>query len=337
MESKFQLDLLRRLRRLRTGKCTRALVRETSLSVNDLIAPLFVVEGEGPPQPVEAMPGVFRYSITDLLKECESIAGLGIPAVLLFPCLESSVKSPSGIEALNENTLVLKAIRAIKEAVPELTLIADIALDPYTTHGHDGVLNRAGTDVDNDATVATLGQMALLNAQAGVDWVAPSDMMDGRVGYIRSLLDKHHLSETAVLAYSAKFASPLYGPFRTAVGSEVEKGTYLDKRTYQLETGNRRQALTEALLDEEEGADVLMVKPAGGYLDIIRELRNATHLPIAAYQVSGEYAQIHAAAKMGWMDLDRCRNESLLSIKRAGADMILTYFAKGVAQSLRAQ
>ncbi len=335
MEKKFQLDLPRRLRRLRKNNSVRALVRETTLCVSDLIAPLFVVEGQGPPQPIESMPEIFRYSIADLLKECEEIANLGISAVILFPCLEPSLKKSAGTEALNENTLVLRAIRAIKQAIPELTLITDIALDPYTTHGHDGILNNAGTDVDNDRTVSVLAQMAVLSAQAGVDWVAPSDMMDGRVGHIRSALDHENLTETAILAYSAKFASPLYGPFRNAVDSALEAGTYLDKRTYQLETGNRHQALAEALLDEEEGADVLMVKPAGGYLDIIRELRNATKLPLAAYQVSGEYVQMHAAAKMGWLELEPCRDESLLSIKRAGADMILTYFAKEVARTLK--
>ena len=243
----------------------------------------------------------------------------------------------NGTEALKENTLVLKAVRAIKKAVPALTVLTDIALDPYTQHGHDGLLNQAGTDVDNDRTVEVLARMAVLHAQAGVDWVAPSDMMDGRVACIRAALDKAGFNQTGILAYAAKFASAFYGPFREAVGSSNDSGKhiYLDKRTYQLEVGNRRQALREALLDAAEGADALMVKPAGSYLDVIREIREETPLPVAAYQVSGEYAQLQAAAAQGWLDLDRCRDETLLSIKRAGADMILTYFAEDAARALQ--
>ena len=228
---------------------------------------------------------------------------------------------------------MLRAIRAIKAAVPEFTVITDLALDPYTEHGHDGLWDAAAQDLANDATVEVLTEMALLAAEAGVDMVAPSDMMDGRVGAIRSALDDNDFEKTAIMAYSAKFASALYGPFRDAVGSASNAGSRnLNKRTYQLNPANRREALVEIALDEEEGADVLMVKPAGLYLDIIREVREETELPLAAYQVSGEYAQIMAAAEKGWLDLESCRDESLLAIRRAGADMILTYFAKAFVQ-----
>ena len=335
MKDAFSLDLTSRPRRLRASASRRALVEETSLSPSDLIAPLFVVDGDGSPEPVGAMPGVSRLPITALLEECRTLNGLGIPAVALFPCLDAKLKDPAGSAALDEKTLIIRAVRAVKEAVPELTVITDIALDPYTDHGHDGLLDEAGTDVLNDATVAVLAEMAVLHARAGVDWVAPSDMMDGRVGAIRRALDRAGATHTGILAYSAKFASAFYGPFREAVGSAAPAGRPpLDKRTYQLTPGNRREALREIRLDEAEGADVLMVKPAGPYLDIIRDVRNHTDLPVAAYQVSGEYAQIHAAAERGWLDLKACRNESLLAIKRAGADMILTYFARAVAEDL---
>ena len=332
-----QQNLPLRLRRLRTRKSLRNLVRETTLSSSDLIAPLFVVDGQGPNQSIPSMPRVERRSITDLVHYCEKLADLGIPAIALFPCLEPNLKGAKGIEALKENTLVLRAVHAVKKAVPTLAVLTDIALDPYTDHGHDGLLNQEGTDVDNDRTVEVLTRMAVLHAQAGVDWVAPSDMMDGRVACIRSALDTAGFTQTGILAYAAKFASAFYGPFREAVGSSINSGkdAYLDKRTYQLEVGNRRQALREALLDVAEGADALMVKPAGSYLDVIREIREETLLPIAAYQVSGEYAQLQAAAAQGWLDLDRCRDETLLSIKRAGADMILTYFAEDAARALQ--
>jgi porphobilinogen synthase len=229
---------------------------------------------------------------------------------------------------------VVRAVRAVKRSVPELLIFTDVALDPYTTHGHDGVLTVGGDDVDNDATVAILGPMSVLHARAGVDFVAPSDMMDGRVQAIRKALDDAQLPHTGIMAYSAKFASAFYGPFREAVGSASAAGTRaLDKRTYQLNPANRREAIADALLDEDEGADILMVKPAGPYLDVLAELRASTRLPLAAYQVSGEYAQIHAAARLGWLDLERSRDESLLAIRRAGADFILTYFARSFAES----
>lgn len=320
---------------MRGTAAVRALVQETSVRVDDLIAPLFVLEGDGPAQPVASMPGVSRTTIAGLVEECAQLAALKIRAVALFPCLGPERKNAKGSEALNPDTLILRAVRAVKTQVPEILVITDIALDPYTSHGHDGVLTPDGSDVDNDATVEILAAMAVLHAEAGTDIVAPSDMMDGRVRAIRQSLDNAKRTGTGILAYAAKFASSYYGPFRDAVGSAQAANTHsLDKRTYQLNPANRREARLEALLDEHEGADVLMVKPAGPYLDILREIRQKTLLPLAAYQVSGEYAQIHAAAQRGWLDLEGARDESLLAIKRAGADMILTYFARVVAESL---
>jgi porphobilinogen synthase len=336
MADSFKLDLAVRPRRLRRNASVRALVEETVLRPADFIAPLFVVDGKGAPEPIGSMPGVSRLNIVDLVKECRALAKLGVPAVALFPKLDAKYKDDSGSAALQEDALILRAVRAVKKALPELVVMTDIALDPYTTHGHDGLLTADGRDVANDATVAVLVKMAALHARAGVDFVAPSDMMDGRVGAIRRGLDAAGFTETAIMAYSSKFASAYYGPFRDAVGSAKAAGTHaLDKRTYQLNPANRREAIVEALLDEAEGADVLMVKPAGAYLDIIRDVREATKKPLAAYQVSGEYAQIQAAAQLGWLDLARVRHESLLAIKRAGADMILTYFAKDMAAELR--
>ena len=330
-----KLNLTHRPRRLRRQPSRRALVAETVLRVEDLIAPLFVVDGKGRPEPIASMPGVSRFNITDLVKECRELHGLGVPAVALFPKLDARLKNAEGTEALNPKTLILRAVRAVKKAVPELSVITDVALDPYTSHGHDGVLNVALDDVDNDRTVAILCRMAVLQAAAGVDFVAPSDMMDGRVGAIRKALDAAGYTDTGILAYSAKYNSAYYGPFREAVGSAKAAGTrLLSKATYQMNPANRREAVREVQLDVAEGADIVMVKPAGLYLDIIREVRNSTRTPVAAYQISGEYAQIHAAAKLGWLDLGRCRDESLLAIKRAGADMILTYFAKDVAKIL---
>ncbi|MDP1579021.1 MAG: porphobilinogen synthase [Candidatus Didemnitutus sp.] len=333
MAKDFKLDLIHRPRRLRRTASRRAMVEETQLRIADLIAPLFVVDGKAPPDEIASMPGVFRLCIADLVKECAELHALGIRAVALFPKLDPKLKTASGQQALNRKTLVLRAVRAVKQAVPELTVITDVALDPYTTHGHDGVLTAAGDDVDNDRTVGILCQMAVLQAEAGVDFVAPSDMMDGRVGAIRRALDQAGHTNVGIIAYSAKYNSAYYGPFRDAVGSAQAAGTrLLSKATYQMNPANRREAIEEVLLDIQEGADVVMVKPAGAYLDIIREVRNATNKPVAAYQVSGEYAQIHAAARLGWLDLARCRQESLLAIKRAGADLILTYFAKDIAK-----
>ena len=334
MSDTFKLELNRRPRRTRRTTSLRALVRETEISPRHLIQPVFVVDGESSPEAIDSMPEIFRLSITDLIKECRELVDLGISAVALFPKIEDKLKSDDAKEALKPDTLVLRAIRAIKTEVPEISVVADLALDPYTLNGHDGLWDSCAQDLANDATVEVLTDMAVLAAEAGVDLVAPSDMMDGRVGAIRSALDGNGFEQTAIMAYSAKFASAYYGPFRDAVGSSGAAGTHdLDKRKYQLDPANRREALMEIALDEEEGADILMVKPAGPYLDIIREVREETELPLAAYQVSGEYAQIHAASQRGWLNLERCRDESLLAIRRAGADIILTYFAKAHAKA----
>jgi porphobilinogen synthase len=335
----FKLNLLHRPRRLRKTSSIRGLVNEVEVGVEHLIQPIFVIDGEGLAEPIESMPGMERLSIDQLLKNCRELQDLGIPAVALFPCLDQQLKSEDGREATNPDGLILRAIRALKEALPELTLITDLALDPYTSHGHDGLLDAEKKDLLNDATVERLVEMAVLAAEAGADFVAPSDMMDGRVGAIRAALDDLGHEHVAIMAYSAKFASAFYGPFRDAVGSgqALQPGAYLNKASYQLNPANTREALTELMLDEQEGADVLMVKPAGPYLDILHAARQKTNRPLAAYQVSGEYAQIIAAAERGWLDLERCREESLLAIRRAGADMILTYFARGYAQSIRSK
>lgn len=335
MSSSFKLDLVHRPRRLRRTPAIRALVEETVLRPQDFIAPLFVIDGKGEPVEIASMPGVFRLNISDLVKECRALWKLGVPGVALFPKLDSNLKDDEGTAALNEDALILRAVRAVKKALPEMAIMTDIALDPYTSHGHDGVLTPDGGDVDNDRTVAILCKMSVLHAQAGVDLVAPSDMMDGRIGAIRHALDAAALEQTGIMAYTAKYASAFYGPFRDAVGSSKAAGTrLLDKKTYQLNPANRREALVEVALDMAEGADIIMVKPAGPYLDIISDVRAATKRPVAAYQVSGEYAQLQAAARLGWLDLPRVRHESLLAIKRAGADIILTYFAKEMAKEL---
>ncbi len=325
-------DIPLRMRRLRSGPRIRSMLQETHLRPEQLIAPLFVKENLSEPEPVESMPGVFRMSIQDIVEECRKLDGLGIRAVALFPCNPPEIKDPFGSGALDPTGLAPRTVQAIKRAVPEMIVITDVALDPYTSHGHDGVLNADQSDVDNDATLNVLTQMARILAESGADWVAPSDMMDGRVGAIREVLDDSGFTQVSILAYSAKFNSAYYGPFRDAVGSQSSAGkVYLDKGTYQLNPANPREAIRDALLDQEEGADILMVKPAGAYLDIISELRRSSDLPIAAYQVSGEYAQIHAAAQNGWLDFKRTRDESLLAIRRAGADLILSYFAGEIA------
>ena len=335
MPNSFKLNLSQRPRRLRRTPAIRSLVEDTVLLPSNFIAPLFVFDGKGRPEPIASMPGVFRLNIRDLVRECRALWKLGVVSVALFPKLGARFKDGEGSAALREDALILRAVRAVKEALPGMVVMTDIALDPYTTHGHDGVLTADGRDVDNDRTVGILVQMAVLHASAGVDFVAPSDMMDGRVGAIRRALDAAGYENTSIMAYTAKYASAYYGPFRDAVGTAKAAGTpSLDKRTYQLNPENRRESLIELRLDEAEGADIVMVKPAGLYLDIIRQIRQATRKPIAAYQVSGEYSQIHAAARLGWLDLEMCRRESLLAIKRAGADMILTYFAREMAAEL---
>jgi len=331
----YQLDLVHRPRRLRQTQSLRDLVEETDLKVSKLIQPLFVIEGDSTREPVASMPGIERLSIDLLIKECESLIELGIGGVALFPKIDTALKCNMGREALNPSSLIYRAIKALRERFPELTIIADLALDPYTIDGHDGIVEIGSQSPLNDVTVDILAEMAVLAADAGATMVAPSDMMDGRVGVIRKTLDANAFESVLILSYAAKYASAFYGPFREAVGSvSLEEGTKIDKRSYQLNPANRREALLETNLDELEGADILMVKPAGPYLDIIREVRDSTILPIAAYQVSGEYAQIMAASEKGWLDLKTCRDESLLAIRRAGADMILTYFAKAYAQEL---
>jgi len=327
------VDLVRRMRRNRATSSIRSLVRETILRPEDLIQPLFVRSGEGAPEAVASMPGVARHTVATLVEECRKVADLGIPAVALFPCIESALKDPVGTHATNSSNILFCAIQAVKKATPGLTLIVDVALDPYTDHGHDGILDGKGS-IENDSTVEALCRLAVAQAKAGADIVAPSDMMDGRVGAIRAALDAEGHSGVGILAYSAKYASAYYGPFRDAVGSGKVSAP-LDKRTYQMDPANVREAILEVELDEREGADMVMVKPAGPYLDVIRAIREVTDLPLAAYQVSGEYAQIHAAAKLGWLGYASTRDEALLAIKRAGADMILTYFATEVAESLQ--
>jgi porphobilinogen synthase len=318
-----------RPRRNRKAPWSRALVRETSLSPSDLIWPLFITEDES--TPIITMPGVMRWTITQLVERAREALSLGIPALALFPCTNASLKNEEGSEALNPDNLICRALSAIKQAVPEIGLIADVALDPYTSHGHDGLLRNG--EILNDETVTLLVRQAVLLAQAGADIVAPSDMMDGRVKAIREGLDKAGFQNVQILSYAAKYASSFYGPFRDAVGSsQALKG---DKKTYQMDPANAREALREVALDEAEGADMVMVKPGLPYLDIIRMVRDMSLLPVFAYQVSGEYAMIEAAAQNGWLDGERAMMESLLSFKRAGADAILTYYAPRAAQLLR--
>lgn len=331
------LDQSTRLRRLRASAGIRSMLAETTVEPRHLIQPLFVTEGTEP-EPIASLPGISRIPLAQLAAKCIELQLLGIPGVALFPKVDPTRKTAEGAEALNPANLALRAIREVKAKSPGTVIFADIALDPYTTHGHDGILNAAGTDVDNDRTVDALVKMSIFTAQAGADFVAPSDMMDGRVKAIRQGLDAHGYTGTGILAYSAKFASAFYGPFRDAVGSARKADAApISKATYQMNPANRREAIREALLDVQEGADLLMVKPAGTYLDIIRDLREATNLPIAAYQVSGEYAQLHAAAEKGWLDLRATRDESLLAIRRAGADVILSYFAEAYARDFAAQ
>lgn len=333
MSKASEHPLFRRPRRNRATPSVRSMVRENVLCPGDLIQPLFVRAGDGKPEGIASMPGVVRHSVKTLAEECARVADLGIPAVALFPCIDPSLKDGSGTHALDPSNVLFEAIRAVKKGSPGLCIITDVALDPYTGHGHDGLLD-AGGDVENDSTVEALCKLAVAQAAAGADIVAPSDMMDGRVRAIREALDASGRQRVGILAYSAKYASAFYGPFRDAVGS-AKVSAPPDKRTYQMDPANVREALLEAELDEQEGADMLMVKPAGPYLDVIRAIREKTRLPLAAYQVSGEYSQIHAAAKLGWLDYESARDESLLAIKRAGADMILTYFASEVAAALR--
>ena len=322
----------RRLRRNRAQDFSRRLIAENNLSVNDLIYPVFIVEGNQITQPVASMPGVNRMSIDVLLKEAEQIVRLGIPVLSLFPAIEPEKKSLLAEEAYNENGLVPKAVRALKREFPELGILTDVALDPYTTHGQDGIINEHGY-VLNDVSVETLVKQALMQTHAGVDIIAPSDMMDGRIGAIRDELEAQGFHNTQIMAYSAKYASSFYGPFRDAVGSAKNiKGG--NKKTYQLDPSNSNEALQEIYQDLSEGADMVMVKPGMPYLDIIRRVKDTFAVPTFAYQVSGEYAMLKAAIENNWLEEKSAIMESLLCFKRAGADGILSYFSKQVAEWL---
>jgi porphobilinogen synthase len=321
-----------RLRRNRQTDWSRRLVRETSLSVNDLIWPVFVKEGGAKREAVPAMPGVSRVTIPALVEAAEHAAKLGVPAIALFPVIPREKKSEQAEEAWRANNLCNRAVRALKKAVPEIGVMCDVALDPYTSHGHDGLMK--DDRILNDETIETLCKQALAQAEAGADIVAPSDMMDGRIGRIRDALDADGHHGTLIMSYAAKYASAFYGPFREAVGSKAALGKG-DKRTYQMDPGNGDEAVRECALDVAEGADMLMVKPGMPYLDVLHRVKQAFRLPTYAYQVSGEYSMIKAAAQNGWLDHDRAMIESLHCFKRAGADGILTYFAIEVAQKLR--
>ncbi|MFV1995272.1 MAG: porphobilinogen synthase [Verrucomicrobiales bacterium] len=325
-----KLDLPRRPRRNRRSEVIRGLVRESSLGVEDLIYPLFIHAG-GQDEEIVSMPGCTRWSLDGLLGEIEEASALGVRALVLFPAIDESLKTPRAEEAWNPSGLIPGALERIRAEFPDMVLVTDVALDPYNSDGHDGVV---GPDerILNDVTVEILCNQALSHARAGADVVAPSDMMDGRVGAIRAALDTENFEDVSILAYTAKYASAFYGPFRGALESAPKSG---DKKTYQMDPANLREALREAKLDTAEGPDILMVKPAGPYLDVIRRLRDECTLPLAAYQVSGEYLMIKAAAARGWLDEDRIIRETLIGIRRAGADMILTYFAKQAASLLQ--
>jgi porphobilinogen synthase len=322
-----------RPRRVRADAFSRRLVRQTTLTVDDLICPMFVREGKGEREEISSMPGVERLSIDLLVAQVRELAALGIPAVALFPVTPTHLKSDDGREAFNPDGLTQRAVRAIKDAVPDIGVMTDVALDPFTTHGHDGVLDAKGY-VSNEVTVEVLVRQALSQARAGVDIVAPSDMMDGRIGAIRDALESEGHVNTRIMAYSAKYASAFYGPFRDAVGSAPNLGKS-GKQTYQMDPGNSDEALREVALDIAEGADMVMVKPGMPYLDIVRRVKDEFHMPTYAYQVSGEYAMLMAAARNGWIDERAVALESLLAFKRAGADGVLSYFSPRVARWLQ--
>jgi porphobilinogen synthase len=332
-EAEQQLALTKRPRRLRRNPSIRSLVSETQLTVDDLIYPMFVTEGENQKIEIVSMPDCYRYSLDLLLKEIAEIYSLGIKAVALFPVVSETKKDDNGTESYNPEGLAQQTVRAIKAQTPGMMVITDVALDPFTTHGHDGVIDEQGV-ILNDETVAILVKMAVSQAAAGCDIVAPSDMMDGRIGAIRQGLDANGFTDVGILAYSAKYASAYYGPFRDALDSAPKFG---DKKTYQMDPANAREALLEVELDIAEGADMVMVKPALAYMDIIHQVKANCNVPVAAYNVSGEYSMIKAAAQLGWIDEKKIMMETLLSIKRAGADLILTYFAKDVALLLHHQ
>jgi porphobilinogen synthase len=299
------------------------MISEYSLSLNDIIAPMFVIDGHQKKIAIDSMPGHFRFSIDELVKHVAFYYSKGIRTIALFPVIEDALKSTSALEAINPHGLNQNAIRELKQAFPEMTIMSDIALDPYSSDGHDGIVDSATGKILNDQTLEILAQMAVVQAQAGADIVGPSDMMDGRVGVIRKALDSAGFQDVLIMSYTAKYASAFYGPFRDALDSAPKKG---DKKSYQMDFRNQREALRELALDQTEGADIVMVKPGLSYLDIVSMFRSATHLPVAAYNVSGEYAMVKAAAQMGWIEEDKIILEMLTSFKRAGADIILTYF-----------
>ncbi|HEU0226491.1 MAG TPA: porphobilinogen synthase [Arachidicoccus soli] len=323
--------LQRRNRITRRSAAIRSLVAETVLTPNDFILPIFIDEGENIKYEIPSMPGYFRYSLDNTVKEVKELWKMGIKSVLLFVKCDDKVKDNTGKESWNKNGLMQRSIIAIKEAVPEMVVMTDVALDPYSEYGHDGIVDIASGYILNDETVDALTLMSLSHAEAGADFIAPSDMMDGRIGAFRKALEENNFSNVGIMSYSAKYASCFYGPFRDALDSAPGFG---DKKTYQMNYANRIEAINETLQDVEQGADIVMVKPAMAYLDIIREVKNAVTIPVSAYHVSGEYAMIKAAAKMGWLDEDKLILESLTSIKRAGADLIATYFAKDAVKLL---
>jgi porphobilinogen synthase len=321
--------LQRRNRILRQSPAIRSLVAETSLSPNDFIVPLFIDEGENIKTEIASMPGYYRNSLDVTVKEVKELWSMGLKSVLIFIKCKDECKDNTGKEAWNENGLMQRSIKTIKDAVPEMLVMSDVALDPYSSYGHDGIVK--GHEIVNDATVEALVKMSISHAKAGADFVAPSDMMDGRIAAIRNGLEEHNFTKTGIMSYSAKYASCFYGPFRDALDSAPGFG---DKKTYQMDYANRTEAIKETLMDVEEGADIVMIKPALAYLDIIREVKNVVDVPVSAYNISGEYAMIKAAAKMGWLDEDKAILETLTAIKRAGADLIATYFAKDAVKLL---
>ena len=315
--------MLRRNRRLRTNESVRSLVRETFISPNDFLVPIFVVEGKQVKEEIASMPGYYRYSLDLLKQEIKELWSLGLKSVLLFVKVPDELKDNAGTEAINPDGLMQRAVKTVKDVAPEMVIMTDVALDPYSSYGHDGIVNDG--KILNDDTTAILAEMALSHAKAGADFVAPSDMMDGRIFEMRTLLEDEGFHDTGIMSYSAKYASAFYGPFRDALDSAPGFG---DKKTYQMDPANRDEAIKETLMDIEEGADIVMVKPGLCYLDIVRDIKNAVNVPVAVYQVSGEYAMIKAAAEKGWLDHDAVIMEQLTAIKRAGANMIASYFAK---------
>ena len=322
--------LQRRNRILRAASAIRSMVAETILTPNDFIVPLFIDEGENIKTEISSMPGYYRMSLDNTLNEVKDLWRMGLKSVLLFIKCRDELKDNKGTEALNPDGLMQRSIKAIKDTVPGMLVMTDVALDPFSSYGHDGIVE--GEEIVNDATVEVLAKMSVSHAQAGADFVAPSDMMDGRIGAIRKALEESSFTKTGIMSYSAKYASCFYGPFRDALDSAPGFG---DKKTYQMDYSNRIEAIKETIMDVEEGADIVMVKPALAYLDIIREVKNAVKVPVSAYNISGEYAMIKAAAKMGWLDEDKAILETLTAIKRAGADLIATYFAKDAVRLIR--